>query len=333
MIEPPDFKVFVRCFTYNQSQYIAEAMDSFCMQKTTFPYICCIVDDNSTDGEQIVIESYLKDNFQEGKEAFQQYETDYARITFARHNCNVNCYFVVLFLKGNLYSRKQSIKKFEYIAEWRNLCKYEAFCEGDDWWVSNYKLQSQFDIMEKHPEVDMCACGAECYQNGVYVDSITPSEIERILTAEEVIRGGGAYLATNSLFYRMDYLHDKYVFWKIMSIDYLIQIRGSLSGGIYYLPEKMAAYRMNSNGSWSIQNKKNIDSRYDTTMKVFSALDALNYETNGRYAESIDYYKANNCNVLFQQAFLGSKYDSIIKNIPTPGKIKIVWLVIKKLFA
>ena len=59
----PKFKVVVRCFTFNQSRYIEETMNGFTMQQTNFPYVCCIVDDASTDGEQQVIIEYIKEYF------------------------------------------------------------------------------------------------------------------------------------------------------------------------------------------------------------------------------------------------------------------------------
>ena len=51
----PNFKVCVRCFTFNQANYIEDAMNGFTMQQTDFPFVCCIVDDASTDEEQRVI--------------------------------------------------------------------------------------------------------------------------------------------------------------------------------------------------------------------------------------------------------------------------------------
>ena len=50
-MEYPKFKVCVRCFTFNQAKYIEETMNGFVMQQTDFPFVCCIVDDASTDGE------------------------------------------------------------------------------------------------------------------------------------------------------------------------------------------------------------------------------------------------------------------------------------------
>ena len=54
-MEYPKFKVCCRCFTFNQAKYITDTMDGFTMQQTSFPFVCTIVDDASTDGEQEVI--------------------------------------------------------------------------------------------------------------------------------------------------------------------------------------------------------------------------------------------------------------------------------------
>ena len=54
-----DYKVLVRCFTFNQSQYIEDALNGFVMQKTDFPFVCLVMDDCSTDGEQDVIRAFL----------------------------------------------------------------------------------------------------------------------------------------------------------------------------------------------------------------------------------------------------------------------------------
>lgn len=145
----PKFLVNVRCWTFNQAKYITDSMNGFCMQQTNFPFVCCIVDDASTDGEQNVIEKYLLDNFDfsENSEAYKK-ETEYGFITYARHKNNRNCYFVVIFLKKNHFSKKKN--KLPYLEEWRKPCKYEAICEGDDYWIDSLKLQKQVDAIESH---------------------------------------------------------------------------------------------------------------------------------------------------------------------------------------
>ena len=47
--------VYVDCITFNHAPYIVDAMNGFCMQETTFPYVCALIDDVSTDGKQDVI--------------------------------------------------------------------------------------------------------------------------------------------------------------------------------------------------------------------------------------------------------------------------------------
>ena len=153
-MEYPKFKVCCRCFTFNQAKYITDAMNGFTMQQTSFPFVCIIVDDASTDGEQQVIKQYVEENFDfsEGSAAFNK-ETDYAFITYAQHKTNKNCYFAVLYLKENHYSQRKS--KMEYLSEWRDMCEYEALCEGDDYWIDSNKIQMQVDYMDTHPRCGM----------------------------------------------------------------------------------------------------------------------------------------------------------------------------------
>ena len=153
-MEYPKFKVTVSCMTYNQSKYITDAMNGFTMQQTDFPFVCTIVDDASTDGEQEVIRKYVEENFDfsEGSAAYSK-ETDYAFITYAQHKTNKNCYFAVLYLKENHYSQKKD--KSPYLKEWRDGVEYMAICEGDDYWIMSDKLQVQYDMLLKAPNAMM----------------------------------------------------------------------------------------------------------------------------------------------------------------------------------
>lgn len=154
-MEPIDFLVCVRCFTFNHASYIEDAMNGFCMQKTNFPYVCVIVDDASTDGEHEVIMNYLQSHFDlDEKSKLRKDETDDYVMTFAQHKINSNCYFAIYLLKYNHYSINKS--KFPYIAEFRDNVKYNAFCEGDDYWINPQKLQKQVDYLESHLDYGMC---------------------------------------------------------------------------------------------------------------------------------------------------------------------------------
>lgn len=146
-----EYKVITRCFTYNQSKYIEDALNGFVMQKTNFPFVCVIIDDASTDGEQDVIKAFLEREFDFTEDDCK--ETDDAQVIVAKHKTNTNCTFAVYFLKENHYSIKRS--KDPYLNPWREKCKYEALCEGDDYWIEPLKLQKQYEILENNPNVSM----------------------------------------------------------------------------------------------------------------------------------------------------------------------------------
>lgn len=148
------YKVTVSCMTYNQAKYITEAMNGFTMQQTSFPFVCTIVDDASTDGEQEVIRKYVEDNFDfsEGSVAYQK-ETDYAHITYAQHKTNKNCYFAVLYLKENHYSKHKD--KSPYLKDWRDGVEYMAICEGDDYWIVPDKLEKQVRFLDENEDYVM----------------------------------------------------------------------------------------------------------------------------------------------------------------------------------
>lgn len=182
-----NWKVFVRCFTFNQAKYITDATNGFTMQQTDFPFVCAIVDDCSTDGEQNVINKYVEDNFNVFSESK---ETNDASFTFWQHKTNKNCFFVCIFLKYNHYSIKKN--KNQYIQKFRDNSEYEAMCEGDDYWIDPLKLQKQVDYMDSHKDVSLCFTDFNfLYQErGAFKDSILksyPEQFPHEYTIEEWI--------------------------------------------------------------------------------------------------------------------------------------------------
>lgn len=157
------FKVLVRCFTYNHAKFIQETMDGFCMQQTDFPFVCAIVDDASTDGEQKVIGKYLKDYFDlEDQTLVREEETNDYTLTFARHKTNKNCFFAVFYLKYNHYSIQKP--KTPYFPESLKSTKYLAICEGDDYWIDPMKLGKQVSFLESHPDYNLVYTDVNTYQ-------------------------------------------------------------------------------------------------------------------------------------------------------------------------
>lgn len=150
------FKVCIRCNTFNHSHFIEDAMNGFVMQETDFPFVATIVDDASTDNAQQVISDYFEKNFDtdDPSIAFQE-ETEYGKVLFARHNTNKNCFFAIVFLKENHYSKKKS--KLPYLTRWRDNAEYIAQCEGDDYWTDSSKLQKQVRFLDDNPQYSICS--------------------------------------------------------------------------------------------------------------------------------------------------------------------------------
>ncbi len=251
MGEAYTFLLRAHCATYNHSPYITDALNGFVMQKTDFPFVCTIMDDASTDGEQEVIKKYMQDFFdlQDASVAYER-DTDYGHLTFAQHKTNKNCFFAIILLKENHYSKRKS--KVPYLADWLDT-KYIAICEGDDYWTDPQKLQKQVDFLDLHEECCMTACAANWVTDGRIVKNDRISDVPRDLTTDEVILGGGGYLATCSLVYKNSKLNDIIPKWrKDANVgDYPLQIQATLVGALHFFPDTMCVYRYGCKGSWT----------------------------------------------------------------------------------
>lgn len=241
-----DFLVCVRCFTFNHAPYIKDAMDGFCMQKTSFPFVCVIVDDASTDGEQDVIKSYLAQYFNfDNQEIVRNEETNDYVLTFAQHKTNKNCFFAVYFLKYNHYSVKKN--KFPYFSEYHDNAKYIALCEGDDYWIHPQKLQLQTDYLKKNANCILCYGSGKSYiqSSHSFEKTIKGKDFvtfEKLLFANPVLT-----MTTMMRFTAFDrFIKDEKTWnkkaWKMG--DYPMWLWCSANGDCHYFDEIFGVYRV-----------------------------------------------------------------------------------------
>lgn len=254
-------EVSVICIAYNHRKYIQKALDGIVAQKTDFPFEIIVHDDMSTDGTAEII---------------RQYEKEYPDLIRA------------IYESENQYSKGKDV--FRELSLPYAKGRYVASCECDDFWMDNEKLQKQYELMEAHPELDMCACRASEVSDydAIELREIRPKMQNSILTVEEVILGGGTYLATASLFYRKSIFNSLMNYEKILFFDYSMQIKGALRGGIIYLDDKMAAYRVGTEGSWSTDISKNKEKWKTHYEKEIRMLRELDQETKGIYHDTIE---------------------------------------------
>lgn len=242
-MEYPKFKVCCQCFTFNQAKYIIDTMKGFIIQHTDFPFVCCIVDDASTDGEQDVIRTYVEEHFDMSKDgvAYEK-ETEYANIIYAQHKTNANCYFAVLFLKENHYSQRKP--KMGYLSEWEKDVKYIAYCEGDDYWIHPKKLQMQVDWLEAHEDCGIVYAKSEVYNQKQQMFHKCPVILE--YHSEKDIVSYGNSIPTASVMIKFDIVkqYRKNNFPKWPMGDCPLWIYASHVSKIKFLNENVCVYRV-----------------------------------------------------------------------------------------
>ncbi len=126
--------VSVKCMTYNHENYISNALDGFIMQKTNFPFEILVHDDASTDKTAEII---------------KEYETKFPKIVKPIYEIE------------NQYSKKNGSHHKKIDASIKG--KYIAFCEGDDYWIDENKLQMQVDYLEKNNQIGLVYTYAKVY--------------------------------------------------------------------------------------------------------------------------------------------------------------------------
>lgn len=123
----PPLIVSIQCTAYNHEPYIRQCLNGFVMQQTSFRFEAIVHDDASTDGTAEIIREYAERYPDIIKPI---YETENQ---FSKHD-------------GSL----------RRIMNGACRGKYQAFCEGDDFWTDPLKLQKQVDFLESHPDYSMC---------------------------------------------------------------------------------------------------------------------------------------------------------------------------------
>lgn len=241
-MDSKQYMVRVACRTFNQAFFIKDALDGFCMQKTTFPFVCTIFDDASQDGESQIIKAYIAEHFDiNNTDVCRQEETDDYLLTFAQHATNKNCFFCFFLLKYNHFTIKKALRP--YMEEWYDNSKYTAFCEGDDYWTDPFKLQKQIDFLESHPEYGMCH--TDFFTSGRR--HITPVKLEENDIYWPSILTKGLRIGTVTVVVRTDvYLKIPRLYvgkgWPIGDLPIWYEI--ARVSKIKYIPEITATYRI-----------------------------------------------------------------------------------------
>ncbi len=245
--------VHTRTMTFMHEDYIRDCIEGILMQRTTFPVRVLIHDDASTDKTAEIVKEYER-----------------------KHPKLIKAYYQT----ENSYSKPDKDERKVEFFSWR-IGKYEAICEGDDYWTDCYKLQKQIDILEKNPDYSMC------FHNSLIIYENT-SKSSRVFTTidkkeydvKDIILNDW-FIPTQSIVYRMAlYCNTNKPEWTkyVFGGDFALQLILATKGKIGAINEIMATYRKH-HGSLSVSNRK----LGFHELKITESLSFFNYYTNFQY--------------------------------------------------
>ena len=259
-----NIEVSIHCLTYNHEKYVRKTFESFLSQKTNFKFEVLIHDDASTDGTQKII---------------QEYAERYPDI------------FKPIYQTENQYSKGIMVA---YVYNFpRAVGKYIAYCEGDDYWCDEYKLQRQYDIMEAHPECSMC----------MHIAQIISADEQKVLGAipNERIQGGvieekeflrqelinGWTAQTSSFFvrskYLKEYITESPAYSRVMLVgDFPTVLYMLTKGQFYFIDEVMSCYRFGGESSFRENRKNNLFLEFHHLVTLLLGIEEFNKYTNAR---------------------------------------------------
>jgi glycosyltransferase involved in cell wall biosynthesis len=202
--------------TYNHAEFIAAAIDSALMQRTTFEHRILISEDCSTDGTRDIVQEYAA-RF-----------PDTIKLLLSAENLRSN----------EVVARGIRAAESDFI----------ALLDGDDYWTAPDKLERQVAFLHANPACSMCFHNARVDTgNPADARNWTPDSQPEITTLADILCGN--YIATCSTMFRRDLVDvpDWYAsFFPIT--DWPLHVLHAERGSIGYINAVMGAYRHHPGG-------------------------------------------------------------------------------------
>ncbi|MBQ0152817.1 MAG: glycosyltransferase [Chryseobacterium sp.] len=214
--------VSIIVLTYNQEDFIEQNLRSIFMQKVDFPIELILSNDNSKDRTDEVIKAILKDT------------PAHITVTYTCHQQNLGS-------TPNFYDALDRVSG-----------KYLAFCEGDDYWTDENKLQKQYDFLQENQDYAMCFHQAMNVSPNSTIDQTLFAKVEdREYTTLEIYQHWVVH--TTGVFLKADVLKTKvYTAMKqhpsLLYFDTILYMSASLIGKIKGFSATSSAYRRHEAG-------------------------------------------------------------------------------------
>lgn len=276
-------KVSVLCNTYNHEAYIAQCLDGFLAQETTFEVEYLIHDDASTDNTPAILKDYA-----------------------SRYPGKFNLWLET----ENQFSKGVGIIDLNMS---RATGEYIAVCDGDDYWCDPHKLQRQVDYLDTHPE-----CSLTVHAHRVILASDPTKATDQVYSPNEctvplrsILQVPAALFAYSSYLFRRKDAHYPATYRTLGFTDLPRLIYSASIGVVHYDPRIQSVYRRGVPNSFVYRNVVNSTGALANIQKrvtFYTALrDVLPHERDildAHVHESTLYLasKSRNAKLLFQTA-------------------------------
>lgn len=246
-------QVDVVLISYNQEQYIAQAVESIFMQRVndSVQVRVIVADDCSNDNTLAIIKSY------EDKSPYP---------------------FVYLPTEQNVghvrnYQRAFAVSDGDYV----------AILEGDDFWTSPNHIQIQLDYLEQHRECVLSTTTPTFYNGSYDVDYYNGiTEFESIYTTKEFLRWNRIANMSACVIRNVELKKISSRIYKADLLDWILYIALSEHGVLVRLKQITSIYRINSGGWWTKMTEKQ---QNEYRCKILTSYDDL---LEGKYHVEIE---------------------------------------------
>ncbi|MCG5281876.1 MULTISPECIES: glycosyltransferase [Providencia] len=300
-----EIKVSVCCITYNQERYIEKAIDSFLGQYTSFPFEIIIGDDHSTDNTYKILEQYKKEY------------PNIVKVIRSEENIGANANILQVFnaSKG----------------------KYIALCEGDDYWISENKLEIQFNEMKSNSSCKFSFHRAFLENDiGNKTIAFNKGNKNKYYDINDIINSYYQFSPTSSYMFERDFILKKIPSWFNQAAigDFFLELYGSSTHKPLYIANTLSVYRVESHNSWTERIKKNYSKYLKTQNNIikFTLLCSNELKLKNRLIDkriSFVYYNLAIRSLYNKKYFFYSYYLRKSIKLNTTLKNSMLWLFLK----
>ncbi|MDF0604317.1 glycosyltransferase [Neisseriaceae bacterium TC5R-5] len=215
-------KLSILFVTYNHERYISKALESLLNQTFDCSIEVIVADDASSDSTLAIIKEY--------------------------ENKDIRFRFKYLDNTKNLGITKNYQRGFAACSG-----EYVAVLEGDDYWVSPFKLQRQIDFLTTHWQCDLCSVNYFVFEENRshFYPRTAIGNVHRLISARDLIADNLVGNFSTCMYRKtaLDTLPQR--LFEICSYDWIVNICVARSSLIGFLEEPMSVYRLHSNGVWT----------------------------------------------------------------------------------